>query len=106
MPAYALYTDPAAYGYPARYAVLRYPSERARAAALKRFTDGQDAARRIRAEGHIIPACLPTPFEIVEPVSEPVAAEIARAAVRVFKTGFIEWSYTRYADADAAIYFN
>ena len=58
MPAYALHTDPAAFGSPARYAVLRYPSERARAAA------------------------------------------------RVYNTGFIEWAYTRYADADAALYFN
>lgn len=72
MPAYALYTDPARYGFPAWYAILRYPSERARAAALKRFSDGQDAARRILAEGHIIPACLPTPFETVEPVAESV----------------------------------
>ena len=106
MPAYALHTDPAAYGYPARYAVLRYPSASARDAALKRFTDGQDAARRIRAEGHIIPACLPTPFETVEPVAESVAARICYAAARVYNTGFIDWAYTRYADADAALYFN
>ncbi len=57
-------------------------------------------------EADLIDALKDMPPLDVEPVAEPVAARICYAAARVFNTGFTEWSYTRYADADAALYLN
>lgn len=92
MPAYALHTDMPAFGMPARYRIHRYSSEAVRNRAVAAFDDGRAVAARILAEGRIVPACIPTPYETLEPVSEWAAARIAYAAASVYKPYMHEWA--------------
>ena len=80
MPAYALHTDMPAFGMPARYRIHRYSSEAVRNRAVAAFDDGRAVAARILAEGRIVPACIPTPYETLEP------------AASVYKPYMHEWA--------------
>ena len=103
---YALHTDGAGYGFPARYSIRRYKDAATRRAALEWHARGVEAARVIRAEGGIIPACVPTEGETLEALSPWAVSKVTRAAFAAFGTFDREYRYTGDLYADAALYLN
>ena len=106
MACYALHTDAAHNGEPARYTIRRYANEYRRRLDLDSFKTGQDIAGHYIARGEIVPAYLPTRFETLEPVSGWAARKIIAAAVAVFRPFDSEFRFIRswYADAAAYLY--